>query len=42
MVACYLELYEEGEVKHIDGPTHPSQPQGFAFKRSKCDHADGY
>ena len=23
MIACYLELYEEGEVKHINGPTHP-------------------
>ena len=23
VVACYLELYEEGEVKHINGPTHP-------------------
>ena len=20
---CYLELYEEGEAKHINGPTHP-------------------
>ena len=24
MVASYLELYEEGEVEHINGPTHPS------------------
>ena len=23
MIACYLELYEEGEVEHINGPTHP-------------------
>lgn len=22
VVACYLELYEEGEVKHINGPSH--------------------
>jgi len=22
MIACYLELYEEGEVEHINGPTH--------------------
>jgi len=31
MVACYFELYEEGEVEHINGPTHPSQQQRFAF-----------
>ena len=23
MIACYLKLYEEGEVEHINGPTHP-------------------
>ena len=23
MVASYSELYEEGEVDHINGPTHP-------------------
>ena len=23
MIACYLELHEEGKVKHINGPTHP-------------------
>ena len=23
MIACYLELYEEGEVEHINGPTLP-------------------
>ena len=23
MAACYLELYEEGEVGHINSPTHP-------------------
>ena len=23
VIACYLELYEEGEVEHINGPTHP-------------------
>ena len=23
MIACYLELYEEGEVEHINGPTRP-------------------
>ena len=22
MIACYLELYEEGEVEHISGSTH--------------------
>ena len=31
MIACYLELYEEGEVEHINGPTHPF-PLPFAFK----------
>ena len=31
MIACYLELYEEGEVEHINGPTHP-YPSWFAFK----------
>ena len=24
MVACYLELYEEGEVDHINGPILPN------------------
>ena len=28
MIACYLELYEEGEVEHINGPTHPPKPKG--------------
>ena len=23
MIACYLELYREGEIKHINGPTLP-------------------
>ena len=23
MVASYSELYEEGEVEHINGPSHP-------------------
>ena len=23
MIACYLGLYEEGEVEHINGPTLP-------------------
>ena len=22
-IACYLGLYKEGDVKHINGPTHP-------------------
>ena len=26
MIACYLELYEEGEVEHINGPTHAPNP----------------
>jgi len=41
MVACYL-LYEEGEVKNIKGPTHPSQQQEFAFKTLICDYVVGY
>ena len=32
IVACYFEFYEESEVEHINGPTHPSQQQRFAFK----------
>ena len=24
VVACYSRLYEEREVDHINGPTHPS------------------
>jgi len=32
IVACYFEFYEKGEVEHINGPTHPSQQQRFAFK----------
>ena len=24
MIACYLELYEEGEVEHINGGVRPS------------------
>ena len=23
VIVCYLGLYEEGEVEHINGPTHP-------------------
>ena len=30
MVACYLELYEEGEVEHINGPT----VDYYGYKRS--------
>ena len=25
MIVCYLELYEEGEVDHINGPTQPAR-----------------
>ena len=32
IIACYFEFYEEGEVEHINGSTHPSQQQRFAFK----------
>ena len=31
MIACYLVLYEEGEVEYINGPTH-SHSSWFAFK----------
>ena len=41
MIACYLELYQEGEVEHIDGPTHPF-PFWVRFQRLKCDHAVRY
>jgi len=32
IAACYFEFYEEREVEHINGPTHPSQQQRFAVK----------
>ena len=32
MIACYLELYKEGEVEHINSPTHPFQCHGLTFK----------
>jgi len=31
MIACYLELYEEGEAKHINRPTHLFPGHGFVF-----------
>ena len=48
MIACYLGLYEEGEVEHINGPTHPFSPQliytWLAIKRlerSECGNFCG-
>ena len=35
MIACYLGLYEEGEVKHINGPTHPCPTKWFANSKVK-------
>ena len=32
IMCSILELYEEGEVKHMSGSTHPSQYHGLAFK----------
>ena len=40
MIACYLELYEEGEVKHINGPTHapiPYHQTMLAIAKAKGD-----
>ena len=34
MIACYLELYEEGEVEHING-VWPSFPNSIALGRTK-------
>ena len=33
MIACYLGLYEEGEVEHING-VRPSFPENTAVSRS--------
>ena len=27
----YLELYDEGQVEHINGPTHPPREQGYGL-----------
>ena len=36
MITYYLGLYEEGEVEHINGPTHPVPYQlGSLIHRSK-------
>jgi len=32
VIACYLELYEEGEVKHINGP---QSPKSLNYRRSQ-------
>ena len=32
MIACYLKLYEEGEIKHING-VWPSFPNSTATKK---------
>jgi len=29
MIACYLELYKEGEDEHTNGPTHLSSYHGY-------------
>ena len=40
MVASYSELYEEGEVEHINGPSHP--PYGIGIcGMSIIDEGDG-
>ena len=36
MVASYSELYEEGEVDHINGPTHPPGEDGVRL----CEEGD--
>ena len=36
MVASYSELYEEGEVNHINGPTHPPGEDGVRL----CEEGD--
>jgi len=33
MITCYMELYEESEIEHTNGPTHPPQQQGFCFQK---------
>ena len=37
VVASYLELYEEGEVKHINGPTHPSCREWLQLRIQKTE-----
>ena len=40
MISCYLELYEEGEVEHINGPTHapiPYHQTMLAIAKAKGD-----
>ena len=40
VVACYFELYEEGEVEHINSPTYEPTLIGYeqweATQRAKC------
>ena len=44
MVASYSKLYEEGEVDHINGPTHPHKVErrvrGIASKKKKNKKAE--
>ena len=35
MTACYLGLYEEGEVEHINGPTYLRPTKWFANSKVK-------
>ena len=43
MIACYLELYEEGEVEHINGvwpnPKHLQHVDLYNAHRKRYTHA---
>ena len=35
VIACYLELYEEGEVEYINGPSHPYPCHMTHYQKAK-------
>ena len=41
-IACYLGLYEEGEVEYINGPSHPTLTKGFTNPKVKGVKCGGY
>ena len=45
VIACYLEVYEEGEVEYIIGPSYPSlyilKQLGLLIQRSKVPKCAG-
>jgi len=42
VIACYLELYEEYEAEHINGPTHPDPTKTIGLANSKVEGAKAW